>query len=137
MGPYKDPRYLLEEIVFLIGAFGRPKKADALGTILFFNGEEPAGRMVEGLLPGHRNEISVFADEGLGQPVPAVQKIVGKMPPDTEGGAVDGTAKTGWIDFYDLLIGHARKKRTAHSTEAAGRQGLPLRSPDITGDSGR
>ena len=65
---------LLDEVVLLVGAFGRDEEGDAVGAMCVPNGPQPAGHVVEGGVPGRRvpggkGIAPVVAQQGRGQPV--------------------------------------------------------------------
>ena len=84
VGADGGPHHLLEDIVILVGAAGAGKTCQSVGTGFGLDGADLVSDQADGFFPAGFGQNTVLADQGFGQAVFVVDKVVAELALDTE-----------------------------------------------------
>lgn len=83
IGTDRGAHELLHEEVFLIGGPGAGESGNGIRAIHGFEIKEFLGRVIIGLIPTGLNQHTVLADQGFGQSLFMLDKVMAKTALDT------------------------------------------------------
>jgi hypothetical protein len=86
VGAQSCPKHFLKKIIFFVGAPGRTKPGQSVRTIFFLDIRQFFSDVIQSFVPTGFLELASFlpSDEGMGQPVLAVDKLKAKSSFNTE-----------------------------------------------------
>ncbi len=128
VGSQNSPAELLEEVELFIGEAGRGEAGENGPSHLRPDLGQPAGHQGQGLLPGGLDQLSVFADEGRGQALRAVDVLPAEASLHAEVPLVQAQVLIG-PDAHDLIVLRPHQQGAADSAIGAYRAGI-LQVPD-------
>ncbi len=84
-----------DDVVFLIGHLGRGQKADAVTAVGLFDLFESGGSIVQGFIPTGLGEGAVLANQGFGQSLRVLDKLMNVPTLDAQFALIDGVGLGG------------------------------------------